>query len=139
MRAALSTLTAEEKPHPLAMMRMSSPVMAASALIGVFVSERDALPSLLDIFGAEQAGLLATYFVVNILLVFSLVLAEYRLVLLTSSLTVSVLGVCKELATVLLAIAAGESFSTVNAAGLALCLAGNVVYFLQRSREKPES
>ena len=48
-------------------------------------------------------------------------------------------GVGKELTTVLLAVFAGEHFSALNGFGLVLCVAGDVVYFMQRTREKQEA
>ena len=75
----------------------------------------------------------ARYLLVLCSLVFCVVFCEFRLVHLTSSLTVSVFGVLKEILTVLIAFLAGDRFSALNAVGLVLCVCGNVVYFWKRA------
>ena len=62
-----------------------------------------------------------------------IVMSEFRLVQLTSSLTLSIFGVLKEIITVLLAVWLGDHFSPVNAVGVVLCIAGNIVYFSKRA------
>ena len=38
----------------------------------------------------------------------------------------------------MIAVVAGERFSALNGLGLVLCLAGDVVYFMKRTREKQQ-
>lgn len=133
-----STSQDSGKPHPLATMRSSAPVIACSAFVGVCAVERGAFAAFYERTTSDAAAPFLAYFLCNIALVFTLILAEYRLVLLTSSLTVSVLGVAKELVTVMIAVVAGERFSALNGLGLVLCLAGDVVYFMKRTREKQQ-
>ena len=56
---------------------------------------------------------------------------------LPSSLTVSVIGVAKEILTVIIAVLFGDAFSGINALGLCLCILGNVAYFFKKTKERP--
>ena len=114
-------------------MSTTSPVIALSALVGVLSNETSAFTELLDRAADGRLVSLGLYLLALVALVFVLVLSEYCLVLLTSSLTVTVLGVFKELLTVIAAVAAGDRFSALNALGLAFCLSGNMAYFMKRT------
>ena len=62
-------------------------------------------------------------------LVFLLLLAEFALVGLTSSLTLSIFGILKELATIALsALLLGDALNASNLAGFAICIGGAALY-----------
>ncbi|ORZ34727.1 triose-phosphate transporter family-domain-containing protein [Catenaria anguillulae PL171] len=63
------------------------------------------------------------------LLAFAMVCSEYRAIQLTSGLTISVAGICKEVLTIVVGIVAfGDVVTPLNVLGLAICLAGIGVY-----------
>ena len=82
--------------------------------------------------------LLCVYFVTNATLVFVLVLAEFALVQATSSLTLSVFGVLKELCTVFIGVMVGDHLSALNLLGLFICLCGTGIYHAKRTKDLPE-
>ena len=60
---------------------------------------------------------------------FLLLLAEFALVGLTSSLTLSIFGILKELATIALsALLLGDALNASNLAGFAICIGGAALY-----------
>ena len=123
--------------HPLASMLHTMPVIALASLACVLAtSERRVFHELYGM--GAPARELALGLGGLCVLVWVLVLAEFHLVQLTSSLTLSVFGVLKEIVTVLLAVAAGDLLSPINALGLALCILGNLLYFLKKTKEREE-
>lgn len=128
--------------HPLASMLHTMPIIAAGAMALVLVSpqERTVFTVLVGYAASDgaQLGWLLLYLGLLVALVFAIVLAEFNLVRLTSSLTVSIFAVVKELVTVLVAVAAGDTLSPINMVGLVLCALGNIVYFLKRTKEREE-
>ena len=123
--------------HPLNTMLNTMPVIACGAFVCVLLLERQVFATLGEFAAAGTLAWLLLYILVLWLLVFALVLAEFQLVLLTSSLTVSVFGVIKEIVTVLAAVVAGDHLSAANVLGIALCLLGNLAYFTRRATEQP--
>ena len=121
-----------ERTHPLSTMLHTMPVIACIALVLTCLLERDIVDSLRGFYDDGRLPSLLAYLLTLCLLVFALVLAEFHLVLLTSSLTVAVFGVLKELITVLAAVLRGDSLSWINAIGVVLCLLGNMLYFKRR-------
>ena len=91
--------------------------------------ERPVFVKLASLATSGEILQVGTYLISISVLVFFIVFAEFRLVQLTSSLTVSVFGNLKELFAVLVAVCLGDSFSRVNQVGLILCLVGNSIYF----------
>ena len=68
-------------------------------------------------------------------LVFILLLAEFALVQLTSSLTLSILGILKEFVTILMAgWAKGEPLSAMKLTGFLTCSSGAVLYHVIKNR-----
>ena len=116
-------------------MMNTMPVIAAGAMACVLLrdDERQVFGMLNERVKHGQGSMLALYLCTLSVLVFSIVFAEFRLVQLTSALTLSVFGVVKEVLTVIIAFLAGDRFSLVNAVGLVLCILGNCVYFLKRT------
>ena len=71
------------------------------------------------------------------LCIFGLLLCEFALVGLTSSLSLSIFGVLKELcAIVLAAVFLGDRLSRLATAGLAVCIAGILVYHSAKAQEQ---
>jgi drug/metabolite transporter (DMT)-like permease len=130
--AAASTPSENGRTHPLGTMLHTMPVIALLGSLLVLALERDVLDALCGFNERGALGTLVYYLSVLSLLVFCLVLAEFHLVLLTSSLTVAVFGVLKELITVAAAAATGDRLSNLNIVGLVLCLLGNLLYFQRR-------
>ena len=103
------------KQHPLSTMLSVTPITAASALVACATSDEREVFALM---ASDPAGTLLPYLGflgVVCSLVWLLIMAEFVLVRLTSSLTLSIFGVAKELLTVLIAVIAGESLSSTNA------------------------
>ncbi|KAL1495208.1 hypothetical protein AB1Y20_017072 [Prymnesium parvum] len=115
--------------HPLSLVYAFSPFACAVLLpfaawvemadLRVYLSELEA-GALLPVAGLASAGAL---------LGFLLILAELRVVQLSSGLSLSVAGILKELLTVLAsALVLGDQLTTYNVLGLAMCLFGILVY-----------
>jgi Triose-phosphate Transporter family len=119
--------------HPLASMVSTMPVIAAGALTCVLILEREVFITLVEYTSDARMRWLLLYLPVLCSLVFAVVFVEFRLVQRTSSLTVAVIGVFKELFTVGAAVLTGDQLSPINALGLALCIAGNALYFCRCS------
>lgn len=83
----------------------------------------------LDIFWEKAA-----YVFIGAVLAFLLELSEYLLLSFTSSLTLSIAGIFKEIFTLFLAFEySGDRMSLVNFCGLLLCLVGITVHVVQKS------
>ena len=98
------TAGGDKHVHPLASMLHTMPVIAVGAMSLVLVSDERAVFSLLFQYandGGARLEWLLLYLGLLVALVFAVVLAEFHLVRLTSSLTLSIFGVLKELVTVL--------------------------------------
>ena len=119
--------------HPLASIVSTMPVIAAGALTCVLILEREVFRTLVEYASDARLRWLLLYLPVLCSLVFAVVFVEFRLVQRTSSLTVAVIGVFKELFTVGAAVLTGDQLSPINALGLALCIAGNALYFCRCS------
>ena len=77
----------------------------------------------------QDAAELVAYISAVAALVFLLLLAEFALVGLTSSLTLSIFGILKELATIALsALLLGDALNASNLAGFAICIGGAALY-----------
>jgi solute carrier family 35 protein C2 len=135
--------------NPLGSMLHISPVTAACALLPALVLEIFNAPwmphganhsAILDsqwVTSEELMMQLAGFLVVIALLVFILLLAEFAIVNLTSSLTLSILGILKELLTLALASGVrGEPLTALNMAGFALCSFGALLYHCIRQRKE---
>lgn len=133
--------TLSRRTNPLGSMLYISPITATCALIAALCLEvfdapwltagsgtnRSATPLLASPWLRSEALLsqLALFLLVVALLVFLLLLAEFAIVQLTSSLTLSILGILKELLTILLAGGLrGEPLTVVNCAGFGICSFG---------------
>ena len=115
--------------HPLSTMLYTMPVVAFGAMVCVLIGEREVFVALAEYAADGRLPWLILYILVLWVLVFALVFAEFQLVILTSSLTVAVFGVVKEIVTVLAAVVAGDYLSVLNILGIGLCLSGNLIYF----------
>lgn len=81
-------------------------------------------------------GQLVGYLVAVAGLVFALLLAEFGLVQLTSSLTLSILGIVKELCTIVLAGAVcGESLTATNMGGFSVVSLGALLYHVSKQKQ----
>ncbi len=125
-----------KRADPLSTMIHTMPVVAGGAFVCVLAIERD----LFATFGAYAASgaLLSLLLLIGmmVVLVFALQLAEFKLVQLTSGLTVSVFSVFKEVLTVFIAVAGGDQLSPLNMVGVGLALFGNLLYFMKRTGER---
>jgi len=128
--------------NPLSTMLHTMPTITMGAFVGVLAFERDVCGRIGEIaaaHGAAQLGLLAAYFVTQATLVFVLVLAEFSLVKITSSLTLSVFGVLKELCTVFIGVMVGDKLSAINVLGLFVCVCGTAIYHAKRTKPSEKS
>ena len=126
--APSGALAAGRSYHPLATMLYTSPVTAATSALCALLGERGVVSS--PYFGsAEYAGQLLGFLFGVALLVFVLILAEFWLVRLTSSLSFSVLAIAKEILTVgAAALFLGDSMSASDVGGFAVCILGVALY-----------
>jgi solute carrier family 35 protein C2 len=135
--------------NPLGSMLLISPVTASCALVLAlllevfdtpFVSHAANHTALLDsewVHSAAMVTQLLGFLVVIALLVFILLLAEFAIVNLTSSLTLSILGIVKELLTIALAGGIrGERLTVINLAGFGICSFGVLLYHLIKQRKE---
>ena len=122
---------------PLATMLYTTPVIAAGALLCSLATphERRVVKVLLAYSEDDRLQQLLLYLSLLVLLVWAVSLAEFQIVQLTSSLTLAVFGVLKEVLTVLVAVLAGDLLTPINVLGLGLCIAGNVFYFLEKTNK----
>ena len=134
LRWALSQLLVQggelsRRTSPLATILRISPVCAAAGL-GLSVSfEGAGLVHSPFLHAPELAAELVAYISAVAALVFLLLLAEFALVGLTSSLTLSIFGILKELATIALsALLLGDALNASNLAGFAICIGGAALY-----------
>ena len=128
-----------QRTHPLSTMLYTMPVVACGAMICVLIGEREVFTVLAEYAADGRLAGLILYIFILWILVFALVFAEFQLVILTSSLTVAVFGVIKEIVTVLAAVMVGDLLSAWNVFGIVLCLAGNLIYFTRRDTTTPGS
>ena len=104
--------------------------MCAAAGLGLSVSfEGAVLVHSPFLHAPDLAAELVAYISAVAALVFLLLLAEFALVGLTSSLTLSIFGILKELATsALSALLLGDALIASNLAGFAICIGGAALY-----------
>lgn len=114
--------------NPLGSVLYVSPVCALMGLLCSVALETDIVDSPFWREGQLALQLLAFLLTVA-LLVFVLLLAEFCLVQLTSSLSLSVLGILKELCTILLAgLVRGDRLTPTNMGGFVICSVGVMLY-----------
>ena len=114
--------------NPLGSVLYVSPVCALMGLLCSVALETDIVDSPFWRDGQLALQLLAFLLTVA-LLVFVLLLAEFCLVQLTSSLSLSVLGILKELCTILLAgLVRGDRLTWTNVGGFVICSVGVMLY-----------
>ena len=135
--------------NPLGSMLFISPVTASCALLPALLLEifdtpwvRQAAdePALVNsrfVHSSEAVFQLAGSLGAIAVLVFVLLLAEFALVSLTSSLSLSILGILKELLTIALAGGLrGEPLTVMNLAGFVICSFGALLYHFVRQRKE---
>ena len=114
---------------PLSSMFYVTPACSFSSGVAAFIMERDAIYASNHLFAPRLRGELCWYIGATGTLVFVLLFCEFGLVRLTSSLSLSVFGVLKELITIVLAATArGDNISPTNILGFGLCSAGVLLY-----------
>ena len=123
---------------PVAVVAALMPVMAATVALVSLLAERlwvvlphspyfDSFDSLMLTLGLVSGGAA---------IAFAMVWVEFTVIKLTSALTFMVAGTFKEIVTVLAAVAfLGESFSRINAAGLAVLVAGVALFNYTKYRK----
>ena len=122
--------------HPLGSVMYISPVTAICALVPALAFESEILESPF-LSSAELSLQLLAFLTIVSSLVFVLLLAEFWLVKLTSSLTLSILGILKELLTILLAaVTRGDHLTVVNLSGFAICSLGVLMYNCVKQRKQ---
>ena len=134
-------LTDRQRP-PIASIYHVTPACALISAAAAWLLERRELRALLASDGKAiafvQSELLPFNAVIGVL-VFVLLFCEFGLVQLTSSLTLSVLGVAKELITILIASSMrGDAITPTNLMGFLLCATGILSYRLGASKTKED-
>jgi solute carrier family 35 protein C2 len=122
--------------HPLGSVMYISPVTAICALVPALAFESEIFESPF-LSSAELSLQLLAFLAIVSALVLVLLLAEFWLVKLTSSLTLSILGILKELLTILLAaVTRGDHLTVVNLSGFAICSLGVLMYNCVKQRKQ---
>ena len=119
--------------HPVDTVYHVAPCMAVTLLPFALVLEGDELWSSPLVFAGSFSVLLSSLFTVfaGALLAFGLTISEFMLVNRTSGLALSVAGIVKEIATIIVAVLAmpnENALTALNVAGLALSIAGIAYY-----------
>ncbi len=134
-----ATAVLDRRSSPLLSIYYVSPACAAASLLGTLLLERRVLrrPEFHHrVLGAQ----LAAYVAVVSVLVFCLLYCEFGLVRLSSSLSLSVFGVLKELLTILAAAATrGDIVTPTNLGGFLLCAVGILTYHASLARKGGEA
>ena len=137
-----SSLTSKQR-SPVTPIYYVTPACTLTSASAAWLFEHRALRSLLM---REQKAVDFVYtelpvYVIGVgSLIFVLLFCEFALVRLTSSLSVSVLGVAKELVTILVAAATrGDEITPTNVSGFLLCTVGILAYHSNASPARAES
>ena len=121
------------KPSPVATLLQVSPAACAATVPLVFIVDAPGLARSEWFADADLRLEILGYLTFTASCVFVLLLAEYALLQLTSSLTLSVLGIFKELLCIAGAVIVfGDAFTPLNAVGFAGCVAGLLAYHVSR-------
>eukprot|EP00835_Amoeboradix_gromovi_P006412 NODE_748_length_4589_cov_0.257238.p2 type:complete len:364 gc:universal NODE_748_length_4589_cov_0.257238:2614-1523(-) len=136
LRWSLTQILMADMKSPLHAMRDLSPVMSLCTLIAALIAN----PINNIYFGAEFSILYFSILVIfGSLLAFVLTLSEFRLLQISSVMTVAIFGIIKEILTIVL-----DSFieehkkplSLINGFGLVLCISGIICYHIYRKTMK---
>ena len=131
LRWSLTQLLMAEMKSPLHAMRNLSLVMSVCTLVAALLINP---PS----FGPIDPDFPIVYVLFSSLfgslLAFALTLSEFRLLQITSVLTVSIYGIIKEILTIILGlyVEEGQSLSIINIIGLCVCILGILWYHFYR-------
>ena len=126
---ALAGALANRHRSPVASIYYVTPACALCSAAAAWLLERRALMASTEEVLTFIRGELLLYNCAIGLLVFVLLFCEFGLVRLTSSLSLSVLGVAKELMTILVAAyTRGDQITPTNLAGFLMCAAGILAY-----------
>ena len=121
------------KPSPVATLLQVSPAACAATVPLVFIVDAPGLARSEWFADADLRLEILGYLTFTASCVFVLLLAEYALLQLTSSLTLSVLGIFKELLCIAGAVIVfGDAFTPLNAVGFAGCVGGLLAYHVSR-------
>uniref|UniRef100_A0A914I854 Sugar phosphate transporter domain-containing protein n=1 Tax=Globodera rostochiensis TaxID=31243 RepID=A0A914I854_GLORO len=125
--------------HPLDIMIAVQPWMLVAIVPIVVVVEGPelTLQTVTSFYGAHQPGLVLLLILFGGVLAFLMEFAEYLLLVNTSGITLSILGIVKEGISLLLAhYLHNDHLSTVNIAGLALCVLGMVLHSVRKAQHR---
>ena len=128
----------DRSASPLSSMFYVTPACAVASGVAAFILERHTVLDSPYLMRPALRAELTWYVAATGTLVFILLFCEFGLVRLTSSLSLSVFGVIKELITIVLAAASrGDPISPTNMSGFMLCSAGILVYHAASGMGKP--
>lgn len=124
--------------HPIDMLYHVQPWMLVAVLPIAFAFEgKDVSDAFHNLMGSQDWGTATlTVFLVTFgaIIAFAMELSEYLVVSETSSLTLSVAGIFKEICTLVLAVEwNGDEMTLINVAGLLLCLGGIVCHVVHKA------
>ncbi|GMR36171.1 hypothetical protein PMAYCL1PPCAC_06366 [Pristionchus mayeri] len=125
--------------HPLDMVAHVQPWMVLPILPLVWMFERNDITweSVTRFNGVHDPSTVLLLVITGGTIAFAMELSEYLLLVNTSGITLSIFGIIKEVATLILAaVINGDRFSPVNMAGLTLCLAGMAIHSINAKRKQ---
>ena len=126
-----------ELSHPVDTLYHIAPCMAITLVpFAVVLETKRLIQSQLFFGGSTDAGTMALILMIaGSCIAFGLVMSEFLLVRTTSSVTLSVAGICKEIFTILLAVlVSGEHLTLLNVAGLVVSIIGIIYYNVLKLR-----
>lgn len=134
VQAAADAAALSRRTNPLGSVLYMSPVCAMTALLLTLICEQHLVESPVLHDSTLLSELLVLLLVVAVL-VFVLLMAEFALVQLTSSLSLSILGILKEFVTILLAgWTRHEAVTPLKVVGFLICSSGAFLYHLSKAR-----
>ncbi|GMS83910.1 hypothetical protein PENTCL1PPCAC_6085 [Pristionchus entomophagus] len=128
--------------HPLDMVAHVQPwmVIPILPLVWMFEGSEISWESITKFHGVHDPWTVLLLVLTGGTIAFAMELSEYLLLVNTSGITLSIFGIIKELATLILAaVINGDRFSPVNMAGLSLCLAGMAIHSISAKRKQKKS
>ncbi|KAF8364369.1 hypothetical protein PRIPAC_91292 [Pristionchus pacificus] len=128
--------------HPLDMVAHVQPwmVIPILPLVWMFEGSEISWESITKFHGVHDPWTVLLLILTGGTIAFAMELSEYLLLVNTSGITLSIFGIIKEVATLILAaVINGDRFSPVNIAGLSLCLAGMAIHSISAKRKQKKS
>ena len=137
LRWSLTTILMARMKSPLHAMRHLSPVMSIFIFVVALIVNPVSTLKVPEDFSLFKISALTIF---GSILAFALTLSEFRLLQISSVLTVSIFGIIKEILTIILDIfIEGQSLSVLNVFGLIICISGILWYHIWRTHSDEDA